>query len=121
MPNPEITELQRIFSTRLDVLSHILDVAEAHFGGLESVLNERLAEDMLPLGSQVAFVCNQPRGFAQWCAGQPIQNLAREVDSVMKARLRRDGGRHGGGQSGTFSHSGKPDTPESAIGCRRNA
>jgi hypothetical protein len=86
MPNTEINELKRIFSTRLDMLDHLLDVAEAHFGGLDSVLNERLAEDMLPLGSQVAFVCNQPRGFAQWCADQPIENLAREVESVEMAR-----------------------------------
>ena len=46
----------------------------------------RLAPDMLPLGAQVAFACNQPRGFSQWCAGQPIDNLAREVDTVAQAR-----------------------------------
>ena len=35
---------------------------------------------MLPLAAQVAFACNAPRGFAQWCAGQPIDNL--KPDSI---------------------------------------
>lgn len=85
MANPEITEIKRIFLSRLDVLSHILDVAEKHLD-LEAALQERLASDMFPLGTQIAFACNQPRGFAQWCAGQPVENLGRDVDSVAVAR-----------------------------------
>lgn len=85
MANPEITEIKRIFLSRLDVLSHILDVAEKHLD-LEAALQERLAPDMFPLGTQIAFACNQPRGFAQWCAGQPVENLGRDVDSVAVAR-----------------------------------
>jgi hypothetical protein len=41
---------------------------------------------MYPLGTQVAFACNQPRGFAQWCAGDPVENLPRDVGSVELAR-----------------------------------
>ena len=41
---------------------------------------------MFPLGTQIAFTCNQPRGFAQWCAGQPIENLDPEVASAGVAR-----------------------------------
>ena len=85
MSNPEITEIKRLFLSRLDALSHILDVAGKHLD-LEAALQERLAPDMFPLGTQIAFACNQPRGFAQWCAGNPVENLGREVDTVALAR-----------------------------------
>ena len=74
MSNPRIQQLQQLFVSRLDTLSHILQVGQAHLGDRDLV-NERLAPDMLPLGAQVAFACNQPRGFSQWCAGQPIENI----------------------------------------------
>ena len=86
MPKQEIAEIQRIFLSRLAALGHILDVGEKHLPDLGAALQERLAEDMLPLGTQIAFACNQPRGFAQWCAGSPVENLAREVDTVELAR-----------------------------------
>lgn len=86
MATQEIAELQRVFLSRLDTLGHILDVGDKHLPDLEAALQERLAPDMFPLGTQVAFACNQPRGFAQWCAGQPVENLPREVDSVALAR-----------------------------------
>lgn len=79
MSKQAIAELQRIFSTRLDTLAHVLDVGERHVGD-ESFLQQRLAPDMLPLAAQVAFACNAPRGFAQWCAGEPIENL--KPDSI---------------------------------------
>lgn len=86
MASTEIGELKRIFLSRLDVLDHILDVGEKHLPDFEAALQERLAPDMFPLGSQVAFACNQPRGFSQWCAGQPVENLSLEVGSVAMAR-----------------------------------
>jgi len=86
MATQEIAELQRVFLSRLDTLGHILDVGEQHLPDLGAALQERLATDMFPLGTQVVFACNQPRGFAQWCAGQPVENLPREVDSVALAR-----------------------------------
>ena len=79
MSTQAIAELQRVFSTRLDTLGHILDVGERHIGR-GGFLQERLVADMLPLAAQVAFACNAPRGFAQWCAGQPIDNL--KPDSI---------------------------------------
>lgn len=85
MANREITEINRIFTSRLEVLEHILSVGSEHFSGLDTVLQERLAEDMLPLGAQVAFACNQPRGFAYWCADKPIDNLSPEVASAEQA------------------------------------
>ncbi len=86
MATREIVELQRIFLSRLDTLDHILDVGEKHLADLGAALQERLAPDMFPLGTQIAFACNQPRGFSQWCAGEPVENLATEVDSVALAR-----------------------------------
>ena len=74
MFNPRIQRLQQLCVSRLDTLSHILQVGQAHFGDRD-LINERLAPDMLPLGAQVAFACNQPRGFSQWCAGLPIENI----------------------------------------------
>lgn len=86
MGNNEIAELQRVFLSRLDALDHILTVGEQHLPDLGAALRESLAPDMFPLGTQIAFACNQPRGFAQWCAGAAVDNLAREVDSVALAR-----------------------------------
>ena len=86
MPGPQIRELQRVFVSRLDTLSHILDAGEAHLGAGLDLAQARLAPDMLPLGTQVAFACNQPRGFSQWCAGEPVQNLDPAVPSLDVAR-----------------------------------
>lgn len=85
MPNPQIQELQRLFVSRLDTLTHVLQLGEAHLGDRDLV-NERLAPDMLPLGAQVAFACNQPRGFSQWCAGLPVENIDPAVPSLDAAR-----------------------------------
>lgn len=86
MPSLEIGGIQRIFLTRLDTLSHVLDVGAAQLPDLVHALRERLASDMHPLGTQVAFACNQPLGFAQWCAGEAIHSLPKEVDSLATAR-----------------------------------
>jgi hypothetical protein len=87
MSHQKIAELQRVFATRLDVLAHVLDVGERHFGA-DGFLDKRLADDMFPLSGQVALACNQPRGFSQWCAGQPIDNL--KADSVATLAQARD-------------------------------
>ena len=86
MDTHEIAGIQRIFLSRLDTLDHILDVGEKHLPDFDAAMQERLAPDMFPLGTQVAFACNQPRGFSQWCAGKAIENLAPDVDSVALAR-----------------------------------
>ena len=86
MSSTEINEIKRIFQTRLDALSHILDVAEAHRPDMDATLQERLAPDMFTLGAQIALACNQPRGFSQWCAGLPIENLSKDVMTLAQAR-----------------------------------
>ena len=71
-----IAEIQRLFTSRLDTLEHILGIGETQFANPDDFLGKRLAEDMFPFAAQIVFACNQPRGFSQWCAGQPIDNLA---------------------------------------------
>lgn len=87
MQNPKITEIQRIFTSRLDVLEHVLGIGERHFGDPGAFLDKRLVEDMLPFSTQIVLACNQPRGFSQWCAGQAIDNMkADSIHSVADAR-----------------------------------
>jgi uncharacterized protein len=87
MERQKIIALQNIFRSRLDTLSHLLEVAESHFAGnVESLFLRRIAPDMLPFGTQIAFTCNQPRNFALWCLGQSDSNLNPNVTSLAEAR-----------------------------------
>ena len=86
MPTDEIAELQQVFLSRLDTLSHLLDAGTRHLPDFRAALQQRLAPDMFPLGSQIAITCNQARGFSRWCAGRPIHNLHLEVESLELAR-----------------------------------
>jgi len=87
MEKQKINALQNIFSSRLDTLTHLLEIAESHFGNeAESLLQRRIAPDMFPFGTQLAFTCNQPRNFALWCLEQPADNLNPDVGSFAEAR-----------------------------------
>jgi hypothetical protein len=87
MEKQKIVALQNIFSSRLYTLSHLLEVAESHFAtDMESLFQRRIAPDMLPFGTQIAFTCNQPRNFALWCLGQSNSNLNPDVASLPEAR-----------------------------------
>ena len=86
MENQKIIALQNIFSSRLDTLSHLLDLAESHFSDdVESLLQRRIAPDMFPFSTQIAFACNQPRNFALWCLGQSADNLNPDVSYLVEA------------------------------------
>ena len=87
MERQKITTLQNIFRSRLDTLSHLLKIVESHFADdVESLLQRRIAPDMFPFGTQIAFACNQPRNFALWCLGQPANNLNPDTTSLAEAR-----------------------------------
>jgi hypothetical protein len=87
MENQQIVALQTIFTSRLDTLSHLLDVAENHFAdSKEAIFQHRIAPDMLPFGTQIVFTCNQPRNFAWWCLGKTDNNLNPNVTSFDEAR-----------------------------------
>lgn len=85
MINQQIHSIEIIFQRRLKTLEHLLKVAQAHFDSDESFLQERIAPDMLPMGTQIAFTCNQPRNFALWCDDKPMDNLNPEVTSLAQA------------------------------------
>jgi uncharacterized protein len=74
-----------LFQSRLATLEHLLRLAQTHFCGDESFIQKRIAADMFPLGTQIAFTCNQPRNFALWCDSKPADNLDPEVTSLAQA------------------------------------
>jgi hypothetical protein len=63
----------RIFSSRLETLARLLDVAAKQWRDAgrdpEALRTVRLAEDMLPLTHQIVFTCNQAHDFVTWCTG----------------------------------------------------
>ncbi|HEY9763637.1 MAG TPA: DUF1993 domain-containing protein [Trichocoleus sp.] len=85
MQSQHIDLTQSLFQSRLATLEHLLKSARAHFGDDESFLQKRIAADMLPFGTQIAFTCNQPRNFALWCNGKPADNLDPNVTSLGQA------------------------------------
>ena len=85
MPSENIESIQSIFQSRLTNLEHLLKLAQTHFNESESFLQKRIAADMFPLGTQIAFTCNQPRNFALWCDSKPMDNLNPEVSSLAQA------------------------------------
>lgn len=85
MPSQTIDLIRTTFESRLTTLEHLIKSAQARFPDSESFLQERIASDMLPFGTQIAFTCNQPRNFALWCDNQPADNLDPDVTSVKQA------------------------------------
>ena len=85
MQSQDMESVKTIFQSRLTTLEHLLKTAQTHFDGSESFLQKRIAADVLPLGTQIAFTCNQPRNFALWCNGKPMDNLNPEVTSPAQA------------------------------------
>ena len=85
MQSQAINLIQTLFQSRLTTLEHLLKSAQSHFCDDESFLQKRIAADMLPFGTQIAFTCNQPRNFALWCDGKPANNLNPDVTSLAQA------------------------------------
>ncbi len=75
-----------LFDTRLSTLQNLLRAGETYFSENEhKYLNRRLAPDMLPLGTQVAFTCNQPRNFALWLNGSSASDIDPNIESLRQA------------------------------------
>ena len=85
MPSQKIDSIQTLFQNRLTTLEHLLKSAQTHFNNSELFLQKRIAADMLPFGTQIAFTCNQPRNFALWCDDKPANNLDPDVTSIAQA------------------------------------
>ena len=77
-------DVVELFDTRLNTLGLLIQQGASHFGD-DGFLALRLVEDMLPLGTQIAFTCNQPHNFAQWVQGEEVINLDSEIASVDQA------------------------------------
>lgn len=78
-----VATIVEVFSSRLRTLEHLLAQGVKHLQeGDEPYLKRRLAGDMHPLGTQVAFTCNQPRNFARWVQGQASSDLDPDVPSM---------------------------------------
>lgn len=77
-------EVVKLFDTRLNTLGLLIQQGLSHFGD-DRFLALRLVEDMLPLGTQIAFTCNQPHNFAQWVQGEKVSNFDPEISSVSDA------------------------------------
>jgi hypothetical protein len=82
MRSQSIDSIRTLFSSRLATLEHLLKSAQTHFEESDFFLQKRIVADMLPLGTQIAFTCNQPRNFALWCEGKPANNLDPNVPSL---------------------------------------
>jgi len=85
MPSRNIGLIQTLFQSRLTTLEHLLKSAQTHFGDSESFLQKRIAADMLPFGTQIAFTCDQPHNFVLWCDGKPANHLDPDVTSLTQA------------------------------------
>lgn len=85
MQEQKIALITEMFSNRLDTLGHLLGIAEAEFKEGE-IFQKRIAPDMFPFGTQIAFTCNQPRAFSLWCHGSTVENLGPDVTTFVKAR-----------------------------------
>jgi hypothetical protein len=75
MSRSALTRITEVFTTRLQTLTRLLDIAEAQWREKAcdpaSILTARLADDMVPFPHQIVYACNQPNHFAAWCAGTP--------------------------------------------------
>lgn len=85
MQSQNINLIKNLFQSRLATLEHLLKSAQSHFGNDAPLLQNRLAADMFPFGTQIAFTCNQPRNFALWCDRKPASNLDPDVTSLAQA------------------------------------
>ena len=85
MQTQSIDFIQTLFQSRLVTLEHLLTSARTHFGDDDSFIQKRIVADMLPFGTQIVFICNQPRNFSLWCDDKPASNLDPDVPSLTQA------------------------------------
>ncbi|TQV72671.1 DUF1993 domain-containing protein [Exilibacterium tricleocarpae] len=87
MNHSKAVSIKPVFLSRLETLEHLVTAGERHFGSEpEKMLELRLAPDMLPFGTQVAYTCDQPHNFARWCEGKEVEHIGPDVQSLSQAR-----------------------------------
>ena len=76
-----------LFKSRLQTLEQLLNTADREYsGGVEALLGAKIIDDMLPLGTQIAFTCNQAHHFALWYAGKELTLLEPQIVSLAQAK-----------------------------------
>jgi uncharacterized protein len=71
-----IQDITPIFETRLQTLRQLLLSAQKQKeAAMAEIMTARIIEDMHPLATQVAFACNQPNHFVQWCLDKEVVYL----------------------------------------------
>ncbi|WP_299487699.1 DUF1993 domain-containing protein [Acaryochloris sp. IP29b_bin.137] len=85
MPSQAIASIQTLFQSRLATLEHLVKTAQTHFSDNDSFLQKRIAADMLPFGTQIAFTCDQPHNFTLWSEGKSANHLDPKVTSLSQA------------------------------------
>ncbi len=81
-----VADLVGHFDTRLQTLDALATTGLEHIKDASKLLSLRLAPDMAPLGTQVAYTCNQPRNFALFLSGKSPDNLSPDVTTLDQAR-----------------------------------
>lgn len=81
-----VADLIAHFDTRLQTLDALITSGLEHIGDASKLLALRLAPDMLPFGTQVAYTCNQPRNFALFLSSKSPDNLSPDVATLEQAR-----------------------------------
>jgi uncharacterized protein len=75
MSRTALTRITDVFTTRLQTLDRLMEIAQAQWREKSrdtgSLLTARLADDMVPFPHQIVYACNQPNHFAAWCADTP--------------------------------------------------
>ncbi len=76
MSGPLIAAIVARFDSRLATLQGLLDKAAMQWRDVgkspETLVDAKLADDMAPLGRQIAFVCNQPGSFLDWATATTV-------------------------------------------------
>ena len=86
MIQSSVDDLINHFDTRLQTLDALITSGLEHIQDATKLLALRLAPDMLPFGTQIAYTCNQPRNFALFLSGKAPDNLSPDVTTLEQAR-----------------------------------
>ncbi len=87
MSATQLATAVQIFDSRLVTLEHILKAGFDYLAESETTyFQRRLAPDMVPLGTQIALTCNQPRNFSLWLNGAQADDLDPTVESMALAQ-----------------------------------
>ena len=87
MSTSPIATAVQVFDSRLATLENLLKAGIDYLAEPEAAyFQRRLVHDMSPLGTQIAFTCNQPRNFTLWLNESPSNDFDPTVESKAVAQ-----------------------------------